>query len=224
MELSKHKAHRNQKYLSWLREQKCVVSNEKAQCAHHIRLGTNGGTGIKPSDYFCLPLRNEYHTTGTHALHLIGEETFLKKFELEPIALFVKYLKDYLASEYDIFYSLEKSDKKKCVAELIEIVESKNIKKIKKKTTSKAKPKSKVPKIKTEKEKEYYEVAKALKRANDKELREKIKQESKPAQNDYYKKAKEALKLKQKEYRDKNKKKISEFKKKLTKKLKKKAK
>ena len=222
MELSKYKAHRNQKYLSWLREQNCVVSNKKAQCAHHIRLGTNGGTGIKPSDYFCLPLINEYHTTGSLALHMIGEETFLKQFELDPISLFIKYLKDYLASQYDILYSLERTDKKICLAELIEIIESKNVKKPKKKAVSK--PKTKIPKIKTEKEIEFYEVAKALKRANDKELRDKLKQEIDPKQSEFYKRSKEALKLKQKEYRDKNKKKVSEFRKKLAKKLKKKAK
>lgn len=222
MELSKHKAHRNQKYLSWLRQQTCVVSNKKAECAHHIRLGTNGGTGIKPSDYFCLPLLNEYHTTGSSALHIIGEESFLKLFRLEPVTLFTKFLKDFLASEYDILYSLEKSDQKKCLSELIEIIESKNIKKAKKKTVVKSKIKA--PKIKTEKEKEFYEIAKAMKRANDKELRDKLKQETDPKQSEFYQKAKEAQKLKQKEYRDKNKKKVSEFRKKLAKKLKKKAK
>lgn len=222
MELSKHSTHRNQKFLSWLRLQNCVVSGKKAQCAHHIRLGTNGGTGIKPSDYFCLPLRNEFHTTGPDALHLIGEETFLNKFQLDPISLFIKYLKEYLANEFDILYSLEPEDKKESLAQLIEIVETKNIKKVKKKI--KVKPKIKTPKVKTDKEKEFYEVAKALKRAKDKELRGKLKQEIDPKQSEFYQKAKEAQKLKQKEYRDKNKKKVSQFRKKLAKKLKKKAK
>ncbi len=222
MELSKHKAHRNQKYLAWLRKQNCAVSNKKAECAHHIRLGTNGGTGIKPSDYFCLPLINEYHTTGTQALHIIGEETFIKQYELDTITLFINYLKNYLAAEYDILYTLERRDKKQCLSELIEIIETKNVKKIKKK--AKSKPKEKAPKIKSEKEKEFYEVAKALKRAKDKDLRDKLKQASDPKQTEFYQKAKEAQKLKQKEYRDKNKKKVSEFRKKLAKKLKKKAK
>ena len=84
MEFSKHKNHRNPNYLIWLREQPCVASGEKAQCAHHVRLGTNGGSSLKPSDYFCIPLIHEYHTTGLFAIHVVGEDTFLNQSRLWP--------------------------------------------------------------------------------------------------------------------------------------------
>ena len=221
MELAKHKTHRNNKYLNWLRSQKCVVTDQTAECAHHIRLGTNGGTGLKPSDYFCLPLKNEYHTTGAKALHMIGEETFLNEFRINPITTFIKQLKQFLQDEYQIIYTLTKKNEKDILAELIEIVETKNTKT--KPTKKKTKKKVKVVKEKSDKEKEFYEVAKAVKRARDKELRQKLK-ESASQPDDKFLKLKEEQKQKQKEFRDKNKKKAADFRKKLAAKLKNKAK
>lgn len=41
--------------------------------AHHVRIGMNGGTGIKPSDCYCVPLCAECH----NRVHR-GERTFWK--------------------------------------------------------------------------------------------------------------------------------------------------
>jgi hypothetical protein len=92
----KLRAHRNPDYLNWLRLNPCVISHEPAEVVHHVRLGTNGGMGLKPSDYFCIPLLNNYHTTGKDAVHMIGEKSFIEKFNLDYEALFIHYLKKYL--------------------------------------------------------------------------------------------------------------------------------
>lgn len=208
MRLSKHKAHRNIKYLNWLREQKCVVSGKKAQCAHHIRLGTNGGTSIKPSDYFCIPLRNEFHTTGGRALHIIGEETFLEEFKLDKKLLFIEFMKSYLQEKFDIFYMLENKTHEDAILELITLIELNR-------------PKNKSPKKKKAKKSisddPYYQEAKELKRKKDKELRAKLKDKD----DDFYQMAKEINRARQKEYRDKNKAALSKYRKEQREKIKK---
>ncbi len=236
MELSKHKAHRNQKYLSWLRQQNCVVAGTKAQCAHHIRLGTNGGAGLKPSDYFCIPLLNEYHTTGSKALHIIGEETFLHTFSLDPKVLFVGYLKEYLFQTYGESYNGENNSPEKVIAEVIELIEKHRPKKDP--VAKKAKKKKETPKPPTPSitENEYYQKAKELKRQRDKELRKKLKEQdaSRPKKaspsraksssslkgQEFYEKAKEARKQQEKEYREKNKERMSKYRKEMRKKIK----
>lgn len=62
--------------------------------AHHVRMGGNGGTGIKPSDYRCVPLSNDEHGD----LHSKGERTFWEYYGVDPdevqIYLMLKYIKD----------------------------------------------------------------------------------------------------------------------------------
>ena len=215
MELSKHKNHRNNRYLSWLREQKCVVSGEKAQCAHHIRLGTNGGKGLKPSDYFCIPLLNEYHTTGKEALHLIGEDTFLKRFNIEPHLVFTNYLYRFLKEVYDLDKSILALTSLDAIELLIEEIEKKKPASDKKKKTKKKKSvDSNLPKAKFS-DSPYYQKSKELKKQRDKELRDKVKEEKKATSSpkpksknktetsvsDFELKAKELKKLRDKELR-----------------------
>lgn len=248
MELSKHTAHRNAKYLSWLRKRPCVVSGEKAQCAHHIRLGTNGGCSLKPSDYFCVPLLHKYHTTGPDALHIIGEETFLRLFNLNYKEIFVKQLRDYLAENFEIFYALTERSPEEMIADLIALIESnirpKDGQKIKvKKSQNQIKKKESqrldhnfheaAKKLQSERNKELrakikaenkersdqvakkslkddpnYIKAREQKRAQDKELRDRLKKERPKAtvkislkENEFYQKAKEARKQQEREYR-----------------------
>jgi hypothetical protein len=177
MELFKYSNHRNVKYLSWLREQNCIVSGEKAQCAHHIRLGTNGGKGIKPSDYFCVPLTNEYHTTGSNAVHLIGEETFLEDNNIDKVEFFIYYLQQFLqetlGAKVDI-KGLSRLDGLTAVidkAESFNTTGSKPVKKKKKKVSTK-------PKISIT-ENEFYQKSREYKREKDKELRRSIKESTK---------------------------------------------
>lgn len=225
MELTKHSNHRNTKYLKWLRTQPCVVSAQKAQCAHHVRLGTNGGSSLKPSDYFCIPLLNEYHTTGPRALHLIGEDTFFQEFKLSHTRLFIHFLKEYLAQEHDTLIQLEDQSELWLINYLIELVESKGpsierVKRTKKKVEldtyaqksrdqKKLKDKELRAKLKENKSispnqkksfkgNEFYEKAKEQKREQDKVLREKLKKSQK-TNNKTFGNDENDFKLKQKE-------------------------
>lgn len=224
MELSKHKNHRNTSYLSWLRKQKCVASGQKAQCAHHIRLGTNGGSSLKPSDYFCIPLLNEYHTTGLFAIHIVGEDTFLKQFKLDIDELFIGYLKQYLAEEHDTNIELKGMDERELIARLIHLIEEKFVRSDKPRNKSKSK-KSKGSTVvkKSITDNEFYQKSKEEKKARDRQLRAKLKENEKSVENEsklspkkkvskkasslkeneFYEKAKEQKRLNDKELRQK---------------------
>lgn len=173
MELSKHKNHRNLKYLSWLRGQACAVSGDKAQCAHHIRLGTNGGSSLKPSDYFCIPLLNEFHTTGAQALHIIGEDTFLTTHKLNKVELFNYYLKAYLKETFDTYIQIDGRTALELLVFMVELIEDKGPEK-KLRAKKKAAPKTKLPKVSIT-ENEFYQKSKELKKEHDRELRAKLK-------------------------------------------------
>lgn len=214
MELSKHKNHRSAKYLNWLRQQNCAVSGLKAECAHHIRLGTNGGTSLKPSDYFCIPLLNEYHVSGPEALHVIGEDTFLARFGLDPQELFIKYLKKFLIETFEIYYMLENRSKEETIDDLIGLIVNK-LPKMDRPSKKRPSIQSKAKSISKEKpapsitENEFYQKAKELKKERDKELRQKLKaQASKNPSpsfkgNEFYEKSKELKRERDKELRAK---------------------
>jgi len=186
--------------MEWLRTQRCVVTGSKAECAHHIRLGTNGGAALKPSDYFCIPLENEYHTHGPLAVHKLGEDSFLRKFKLDKEELFINQLSLYLKANYQIVIEHSGLEKLIAISLLIDEIEKRRRAK---KVSSKAKKKtSKVVKVDTPKlsETEYYQKAKELKKSRDKELRDslsksKIKTKSVSLKgNEFYEKAKELKK------------------------------
>lgn len=176
-----------------------MISGEKAECAHHIRLGTNGGSSLKPSDYFCIPLLNEYHATGLFALHIIGEGTFFELFKLDKNQLFIKYLKQFLDDVYDTDIEIKTDDHEKVIAYMIDLIESLSTKKDR---PTKAKNKSIT-------ENEFYQKAKEQNRIRDKELRAKLKSESDSPlksslkENEYYQKVKELKRIQDKEYRAK---------------------
>jgi len=211
VELVKHKNHRNLKYLNWLRKQSCVVSGAKAQCAHHIRLGTNGGSSLKPSDYFCIPLLNEYHTTGPNAIHVIGEDTFFKNFKLDRNKLFIHYLKGYLIEEFNVYCQLEDYTDETLIAYMIKLIEENgpNFDRPKRKSTKVKKSSSTIPK-KSITENEYYQKAKEAKKKHDKEQRSLLKESTAKSSkstisvkdNEFYQKAKELKRQKDKELRD----------------------
>jgi hypothetical protein len=208
MELSKHKNHRNATYLGWLRKQECVISGTKAQCAHHIRLGTNGGSSLKPSDYFCIPLLNEYHTTGLFAIHIIGEDSFLSQFRLNKEELFIGYLKQYLIEEFNTYVQLDEMKGETLLAYMINLIEEQGPRfdKPRKKTKSKSKTASNVKKLSVT-EDEFYQKAKEEKRNRDRQLRMSLKEDksskvsSSLKGNEYYEKAKELKRIQDKELR-----------------------
>jgi len=62
-------------HLAWLRTLPCSVPKCRAPApseAHHVRLGTDGGTGLKPSDKWAVPLCHRHH----RQLHQVGQVTF----------------------------------------------------------------------------------------------------------------------------------------------------
>ncbi|MBT3583970.1 MAG: DUF968 domain-containing protein [Halobacteriovoraceae bacterium] len=209
MILSKHSQHRNRSYLQWLRNQSCAATCEAAEVAHHIRLGTNGGKGLKPSDYFCIPLKESHHTLGTQAIHRIGEASFFKLYNLQKEVLFVKYLSLYLEQAHSFSPEIESTDLQIQIASLINSIEGLRLeptRSVEKKTKmgQKKKPKSE-HQIKREQEK----------KKQDKELRksfsdrEKINKTPKMSENPLYQKAQEQRRLKARELREKHKERLS---------------
>ena len=66
---------RNAKHLRWIRTLPCATCHKPAPSeASHIRAGTDGGMGLKPSDWFCIPQCRECHAE----LHR-GEKRFWEK-------------------------------------------------------------------------------------------------------------------------------------------------
>ena len=212
MEFSKHKNYRNLTYLNWLREQKCVVSGKPAQCAHHVRLGTNGGAGIKPSDYFCLPLRNEYHTTGPFALHLMGEESFFSQFKINFEKRVFDYLKQFLLDEYGLKYKVSHPSLKDAIWNLVSDIE------LRRPAEESFRSDLVVPKLS---ETDFYLRAKEYKNKKNKELRESLKSQklsglntpSLYSDNEFYQKTRELKKEFDRKNREKNKKILSDWRK-----------
>lgn len=87
-------------FLQWLRTRECRVAgywyhrkipggliqrqhvcSGKVQAAH-VRIGTDGGTGLKPSDRYALPLCEGAHLGDQHTA---GERQFWEKFGLDPL-------------------------------------------------------------------------------------------------------------------------------------------
>ena len=72
-------------HLKWVREHACCVPrcNGAPSEAAHVRTGTDGGTGLKPSDSHVISLC-QYH----HAIqHRMGEGPFETKYFIDMKAL-----------------------------------------------------------------------------------------------------------------------------------------
>lgn len=69
-------AHRN-----WVRKHRCSVPGcmrGPIECAH-VRTGTDGGTGMKPSDRWCISLCQIHH----REQHVLGEQSFEAQYDLD---------------------------------------------------------------------------------------------------------------------------------------------
>lgn len=68
-------------HLKWIRGFDCSASNwlcKSAIEAAHVRTGTDGGTGMKPSDCWTIPLCRYHHAEQ----HDLGEWLFEKKYDI----------------------------------------------------------------------------------------------------------------------------------------------
>ena len=72
------------RHRQFIRRHACVMGCERLpiQCAH-VRLGTDGGTGLKPSDWWCVPLCAKHHADQ----HAIGEQSFWHGIDPRKLAL-----------------------------------------------------------------------------------------------------------------------------------------
>ena len=76
---------------AWVRRHDCCVTGCKRspiECAH-VRLGTDGGCGLKPSDRWAISLCWLHH----REQHQIGEAKFERKYELDLTALATEFAK-----------------------------------------------------------------------------------------------------------------------------------
>lgn len=75
---------RSPAHRAWVRGHHCAAcgSSVAIECAH-VRTGTDGGMGFKPSDRFCVALCKDCHTRQ----HQIGEQAFEKEAGINMKAL-----------------------------------------------------------------------------------------------------------------------------------------
>jgi len=75
---------RSPAHRAWVRGHACSAcgSTTAIECAH-VRTGTDGGTGIKPSDRWTISLCKECHTRQ----HAMGETTFEQSYRINMKAL-----------------------------------------------------------------------------------------------------------------------------------------
>ncbi len=74
-----------QAHRAWVRRHHCCVPHcrsARIECAH-VRVGTNGGVGLKPSDRWIISLCADHHAEQ----HLVGEREFERRYGLELLAL-----------------------------------------------------------------------------------------------------------------------------------------
>jgi hypothetical protein len=75
---------RSPAHRKWVRGHACSAcgSEVAVECAH-VRTGTDGGTGIKPSDKWCISLCKDCHAEQ----HILGEASFAFKHKIDMKAL-----------------------------------------------------------------------------------------------------------------------------------------
>lgn len=64
----KNKPWRNPKYVKWVKEQPCIITNQYGVDCHHLIGHGFSGMGTKAPDWAVIPLTREVHTE----LHTIG--------------------------------------------------------------------------------------------------------------------------------------------------------
>lgn len=80
--------YRSKKHLDFIRKQPCIISDQHDSQACHIRVLSDAGIGLKPSD-FAIPMIYHYHRMS----HDLGEVRFFQKFKINPYELALFYAK-----------------------------------------------------------------------------------------------------------------------------------
>src|SRR6266702_2644118 len=68
-------------HLAFVRLLPCVICSIRPSQAAHVRRGTDGGMGMKPSDKYSTPLCAAHHD----AQHASGEITFWSFYGIDPV-------------------------------------------------------------------------------------------------------------------------------------------
>lgn len=76
---------------AWVRRHHCSVPGCQLTPieAAHVRVGTDGGTALKPSDRWVISLCHHHHAEQ----HQIGEMAFAKKYALDLLAIAAEFAK-----------------------------------------------------------------------------------------------------------------------------------
>jgi hypothetical protein len=80
---------RSAAHRAWVRQHRCSIHRCSAlpiECAH-VRCGTDGGMGLKPSDCWCISLCKAHHVEQ----HAMGEPAFEAKYGLDLRALALEF-------------------------------------------------------------------------------------------------------------------------------------
>jgi len=80
---------RSAKHLQYIRSQPCMIGQMSGSQACHIRLLTDGGVGLKPSDCYVLAMEYRYHKMS----HDLGEVRFFKEWRINPFIYAKMYVK-----------------------------------------------------------------------------------------------------------------------------------
>lgn len=70
------------KHAKWVRSHQCCVRNESCFGeihAHHVRVGGDGGTGLRPNDWYLVSLCAHHHD----GYHHMGHETFEREYRID---------------------------------------------------------------------------------------------------------------------------------------------
>ena len=60
--LQKPVKYRDKKYLAWIRTLPCLACGGKSEACHVRQPHSGAGTGVKPHDYYAIPLCNKDHS------------------------------------------------------------------------------------------------------------------------------------------------------------------
>lgn len=84
------KGKRSPAHRKWVRDHACSAcgSTTAIECAH-VRSGTGGGMGFKPSDRYCISLCKSCHSDQ----HRMGEATFQALWDIDMLELAEAFFK-----------------------------------------------------------------------------------------------------------------------------------
>ena len=90
--IPKNKPWKSKPYLDYIRKQSCIICQQSETDAHHVRIKNNAGTGIKPSDFYAVPLCRLHHLESHH----YGRNTFFERHGVDIFEELFKMVSRYL--------------------------------------------------------------------------------------------------------------------------------